>query len=222
MNAPETCLLACELPAECDRKPDAALIGKLAPDLREWVLGKRRARDQWASVVGRLLLMEALRALGAANVRLGDLGRRPDNSPMIPPPFAGSIAHTTEMVVAAAASRGAIGVDLEAGARARRHADEVATFFTASERSVLQGDREGWRMTFVEIWTRKEALAKASGRPLDVVFGQPVMEDALTFDGRAWNLSSLPLARDHCCAIAWDHRPLQPAFSKLALASLVG
>jgi len=212
------CLLACEIANESDTDFESRPIPDVAVEFSKWVIGKCRPRDRWASVIGRLLLLEALRTLGARDISLRDLGRRDDNSPTVPHPFCGSISHTAEMVVAVAAPSGSIGIDIESDKLAPLHSNRICTFFSDNEQLQLKDQNEF--MMFTYLWTRKEALVKATGRSLDEVLRQSVLRDRVFLDGRLWHLRSRCLSLAHHCAIAWDRRPLQLHFRMLNFSTL--
>ena len=211
-------VLACEIANESDADFESRPLPQVEAEFKDWLTNKRRARDQWASIVGRLLLLEALRTLGARDIGLCDLGRRDDHSPIVPHPFCGSISHTAEVVVAVAAAYGAIGVDVESDKLTKEHSDRIQTSFSKEERMYLNGKNA--TAMFAWLWTRKEALVKATGCSLDEVLRVSVLEDQIVLNSRSWYLQSLRLDQMHHCSIAWDHRPLQLKPRMLAFSSL--
>jgi len=210
-------VFTCEIARTSDVAFDVYPIPDVAPELREVLSKKRRVRDRWATIIGRLLLLQALRAIGVRDVELGDLRSGEDGSPVAPYPLSCSISHTSELVAAAVAPFGSVGIDVESEELAKPFVAAAGARFSDSERCRLQGQEE----TFAYMWTRKEALAKAAGRSLDEVLGQSVLGDRLEFAGRTWHLRSRRLGLAHHCALAWDRHPDQLKVHSIDVASLL-
>lgn len=74
-----------------------------------------------------------------------------------------SLAHGQGLSVAVVARTGRIGVDVEPCDRPLHHPEAMAErFFSPAERALWQ-EKGGDAVSFLRIWTRKEALGKAQG-----------------------------------------------------------
>jgi phosphopantetheinyl transferase len=191
----------------------------LAADLARWLSVKKQARDVWASVIGRLLLLRSRHALGADQCRLVDLERLAAGDPKLPTSYCGSISHNEEMVAAVAAPAGAIGIDIEPRELPSDYRRSAASNFSPEERSLLR--EEGGSDLFAFLWTRKEALAKASGHALQDILAFPVLTDDPVLKVRQWHLRSLVLRTTQQCAIAFDQRSLDLRFDEVSFQSLL-
>lgn len=76
-------------------------------------------------------------------------------------------------------------------------------YFSQKERAELTSEDD--HKSFAYVWTRKEALVKATGRSLDEVLSEPVLQHTVRFDNRVWHLHSLHVGSSHQCAIVHDH-----------------
>jgi 4'-phosphopantetheinyl transferase len=103
-----------------------------------------------------------------------------------------NIAHSGSFALCAVAPRGAVGVDIER----RRHVEDidrvVQKFFSAAETAEFRRNDPSARLeVFFRVWTRKEALLKATGQGL-----RPAMDSmdvsAATCAGSAAELSGHP------------------------------
>jgi 4'-phosphopantetheinyl transferase len=150
-------------------------------------IGAERAR--WDAIDGpflrdrfltsRLLVLEAVRAISGPVAALAR--SRPGGPPVVASPAgtAVSLAHTDDVVVAAATTVGAIGIDVERRTRSltRTGGDEPLPF--CSDRELLDLRRaaaDERQRLLVDLWTGKEAIVKALGvglrrdlRTVDVV-----------------------------------------------------
>lgn len=135
-----------------------AALRAIPPALHQQVLSYQDPADRQARLAGKLLLSKMLRISGTAHT-LTDLRYTPDHKPYIEKCFDFNITHTQGLVACAAATAGRIGLDAEL----IRGVDitDYHDVFTPAEWNMLRLDTH--EHTFWDLWTRKEALAKASG-----------------------------------------------------------
>ena len=120
-----------------------------------------------------------------------------------------NISHTDGMVACAVSAGFAVGVDVEHRARASEMADVERHFLSAHERSEWQSKSGTDAETFlVQLWTLKEAWAKAVGLGLQIDFSTV----SFTFDNAQeirmlrdpeWRLCCRVLATGHVVSVAW-------------------
>jgi len=147
--------------------------GRVTPGLPLPAEVRTRARIAWCpvpppygpgeqSAAGRRAAAAALTAAAATE---SAVGRGADGRPLFPPGFAGSISHTDRLAVALVApGAGAVGVDIEDQGRAVTPALIDACTSPAERALCAEAPNEAERrVLFYRIWTRKEALLKASG-----------------------------------------------------------
>jgi 4'-phosphopantetheinyl transferase len=126
-----------------------------------------------------------------------------------------NLAHTGDLALVAITRIGLVGVDVES-VRTIKNADElVARFFSKREDELFQKvPAEQKPVAFFNLWTRKEALLKATGegitRSLNLVEvsflpGEPARLLAISGDAKAaeaWQLKELSPAKEFAGAVA--------------------
>lgn len=117
-----------------------------------------------------------------------------------------NLSHSGPRALLAFARQLPLGVDLERGER-RVDPDEIARrFFDADEADALgRLPAEARRRTFLQLWTRKEAVLKALGRGL--AFGLDRLAFAVADDGGVGPLQRI--AADGGAAAEWNVRALE-------------
>jgi 4'-phosphopantetheinyl transferase len=125
-----------------------------------------------------------------------------------------SVSHTTGWAMFAVSSDFAVGVDLEALDRVTRNTEDLAKF---ADRVLSTNELMVWRAipadqqprALLRAWTRKEALAKATGRGLsDELLATEVALDAAapqsTLAVEHWCICDLPAPEGFAAALAVD------------------
>lgn len=143
---------------------DAALMAMPAA-MRERIMAYRQPEDRQARLAGKLLLRQIFARLGLA-FTLQDVQYTTGSKPYVKngPDF--SITHTKGIVACTCSSSGSIGIDAE-------HIREISLtdyrdLLTDGEWNVVNDSRD--YISFWDIWTRKEAIAKASGQGVNMRF----------------------------------------------------
>ena len=130
-----------------------------------------------------------------------------------------NVSHCLDTVLIAVAHKCKVGVDIEC-ARGSIAVEEIAeTVFSASERQAVNSSiHEAKRMTFLRLWTRKEAYIKADGRgvslPLDHIdvsapTDRVMVLDEATGEWRVlmdWRLRTLAVGPDHAASLATENQ----------------
>jgi 4'-phosphopantetheinyl transferase len=134
---------------------------------------RRSARLRHEAVVSygaqRLLLAQQM-GIGAAAVKIErSLDRKPRLAAPSPAGPAFNASHAGNTLVFAIGGRSAVGIDIEMAER-RLDPDVLASrVMSADEQSALQKlAPAARRRSFLQLWTRKEAVAKADGRGLAI------------------------------------------------------
>ncbi len=200
---------------------DPAALGPLAAALtdaeRAWAArlreGGPRARFVAARAALRRLLAVRL-GCGAAEVPLVTAaGGKPELADGAGAALRFSVSHAGALALVAIAAR-RVGVDVEGPRAIRDPVALAARFFSASERALVEHAPEAERgRRFLELWTAKEAILKATGAGLS---GLPDVEVSLPPDGAAfgiargrerWAVATLRPAADHVAAVAAERLP---------------
>jgi 4'-phosphopantetheinyl transferase len=202
-------LLYLQAPEE-DSAACARVEARLSPEKQDRASRFRFQRDRNAFVAAHGLLRFALRqATGQADWPF-DTG--PNGKPVlaagegaIVPHF--NITHTPGLAACGLTFRGPIGVDAELTGRAVDVAGVAERCFTPEERRRVEAAGSERNQRFIELWTLKEAVAKALGRGLSMdlrSFSVTTDPCAVRFDDGSdplWRLGLTTLSR-HCLAVA--------------------
>lgn len=167
----------------------------------------RLERDRRRFIVARGLLRELLAAQMDARpetlrFEYGEHGK---------PALVGSslhfnLSHSHERALYALSPAADVGVDIEYLRRRADHAALSARYFTPEEQARYTATAESERARFFfERWTRKEAVAKASG--VGLAYGFSTLDTLQADDGRVlrssgWLISDLAVDADYVAAIA--------------------
>ena len=155
------------------------------------------------TATGRALAVQLLMALGGTGWTLEADGQ---GKPVARGPFARhvSIAHSRDMVAAAASAVGPIGIDIEYR-NPTRDLDRLAeAAYGAEERRVVAACGIA---AFYRIWTVREAISKATGDGMALVADRrdrvpPAMTDGRFTAGGEWLLAHDVIAADFSLALA--------------------
>lgn len=124
-----------------------------------------------------------------------------------------NLSHSGDRAICAIARNCAVGVDIEHLDRAVDHESLAWRFFSAREYAELQlipdADR---KCAFLTCWTRKEAVAKATGQGLRLPLNQievtvapaasPQLLNVPDGDAGAWTLHSIDAGHDYVATLA--------------------
>jgi 4'-phosphopantetheinyl transferase len=132
-----------------------------------------------------------------------------------PLPLQFNLAHSVDLALIAVTTLGPIGVDVEEVRPVKDAGDLVARFFSARENGLFQNVAEDRKpAAFFNLWTRKEALLKATGEGItgglnrvEVSFLPGDRAEFLAVDGdaakaRTWTLEALKPAGGFTGAVA--------------------
>ena len=145
----------------------------LAPDERAQVARWRRHADAQRSAAGTFLARHLLAEWLGTTPPDVPLVRTERGKPVLGAPYERSgpwfnIAHSGDWVAVAFSRFGRVGVDVEVPHALPDLPALAASAFLASEcRQVLDGDDEERHRRFFRLWTRKEAMLKATGVGID-------------------------------------------------------
>jgi 4'-phosphopantetheinyl transferase len=182
---------------------DAALqdrwLAELPPARRDALLRRPDDRARHQSLIGSRLLCLGLRHFGHRGDLLASLRYCADGRPALALPIDFSLSHCTGRVLCAVSNCGPVGVDVEA----------VGPLLAAGFPSYLDAAERAWagddHRRFYSVWTRKEAVVKASGgrglADLARVHTGAAAEGA-AFDGRTWQTVDVPVGEGYLAHLA--------------------
>ncbi len=131
-----------------------------------------------------------------------------------------NVSHSGNWILLAI-GRVQVGVDIEKINPQFNFQDILALSFTAEEQGYVQAHMDSQRR-FYQLWTRKEALVKATGKGMDNAFGQVpsldglhvVASDLIGGDGN-WVVRSFAVADDYLATLAYQQIEIAPKFYTL-------
>ncbi|GAB2536891.1 4'-phosphopantetheinyl transferase superfamily protein [Spirosoma aerophilum] len=131
-----------------------------------------------------------------------------------------NLSHSGNWIVLAIA-QGDVGIDIEHLKPDFPFYDLFSTSFSQSEQQFIEaGTKPGNR--FYQLWTRKEALIKASGKGIDEDFvqipslaGQYEVPDNLLGKAENWEVNSFSISSDYAAAVAYSLTLVNPKFYTL-------
>jgi len=158
--------------------------------------------DADASLCGKVLLAEALQSFGRSKTLLNDIEYTEHKRPYINSIGADfNITHSKTMVGLAYAEQGKVGIDIEYMQQIEEF--QFKQFFCQEELSWIGTSIE----RFYTLWTRKEAIIKASGKGVfHELTSINVLEDACEVDGVKYWLHELQLDEKMKSALATTHQ----------------
>ena len=158
--------------------------------------------DSYRYLVGKILLLKGIRQLGYTDLTLSDVCFSKYNKPYLTNGLNFNITHSENIVLCAISRDCQVGIDLEKINSIRTTG--FSHCFTMRERAYIFSSDCSLR-SFYELWTRKEAIAKADGRGLYIsLLDFEVISDIVFLESREWHLIKLSISAEYCCHLATD------------------
>ncbi|QIP11502.1 4'-phosphopantetheinyl transferase superfamily protein [Spirosoma aureum] len=189
------------------------LYAWLQPDERERAARYRRREDQNRFVFGRVMtkvVVSKFTHLDSADIRLvPGVNSKPELVGI--PDFQINLSHSGSWIVLAISSE-SVGIDIEKIASDFPFEDIVSNSFSEREQHYIETSRNP-RAAFYRLWTRKEALSKATAKGMDDDFslipsldGNHCIETSIIGGDGFWAVTSFIIADDYPATVA--HRPI--------------
>ncbi|MBC8757075.1 4'-phosphopantetheinyl transferase superfamily protein [Kordia sp. YSTF-M3] len=157
--------------------------------------------DAHTSLVGKLLLIQALQDIGFPKIDLSVLTYNQYGRPSIPGKIDFNISHSKTLVMCVVTTNGSIGIDVEA----LKPIDKTDFYncWTPTETKAIYTDLEEYN-TFYTYWTKKEAVVKAIGNGLNIPLQDIEITDnqATVLNYGNWHLKEIPLSEQYIAHIA--------------------
>lgn len=160
----------------------------------------QRWQDRQTGLFSRLLLIKGLEAFAIQPAALHDLKYTNYKRPYLDKGIDFNISHSGDWVLCALSDTHQVGIDIEQ-VRSVLIADFEHVLSTA-EKQQIEAAPNPYRF-FYDLWTRKEAVAKAEGSGLLLPFQDINLDkDKARCRGNTWFLKKLPIAPDYSAHLA--------------------
>lgn len=175
-----------------------------------------RWQDQHLHLFGKLLLIEALKKLGCSADELLRLNYNKYQRPFINKHNIDfNISHSDQYAVCVIAENCRVGIDIE-----RKSLIDFRNFknlFTSYEWEKLMETADP-NSFFFHYWCKKESIAKADGRGLNIPLNQiDVTNDCVVVDNNTWHVKNIGIDDNYISYLATDHKYPQIKIQKLML-----
>jgi 4'-phosphopantetheinyl transferase len=138
----------------------AHMLLPLPVEMQHKIMLYKSWQDRQSRILGKWMLLKLLQHFNTAQT-LADIKYTPANKPYLEGDFDFSIAHSGAMVLCAGTLNSKVGIDIEYITPI--HLPDHQEQLTAAEWKYIKA-RPYTTQAFYEIWTKKEALQKATGK----------------------------------------------------------
>lgn len=216
---PQACRVTLYSAFFSERWPDSrftTLLAQLPLALQQQVLRFRRWQDRQCTLLGKLLLLEALSAAGHGPERLAQLRYSAHGRPSLPGAADFNISHSHQAVVCAWSDCGCVGVDIER----KRPANPRDFTLCMSSGQIDQLQRQPRpNLALLELWVEKESVAKAHGVGLNYDFRQlQSQQGRYRIDQSDYWVRPVVLHGDYVCCVSSERADIElevkPAWSE--------
>lgn len=192
-----------------DLLPDNLLqraLSAIPPHIQTSITRYRNKRDQWLTLSGKLLLLHALKQIcPPVNLTIDDVRLTSFDRPYFDHPIDFNISHSGQYSILGITRAGKIGIDIEHIQPI--NSSEIKDVFTPNEWQQIQNDGKGNQM-FYNLWTRKEAIIKATGKGLNMPLNTfDVTGRSLSVENERYELSEIKIDNDYSAHIASNFIP---------------
>ena len=184
-----------------------ALLEPLPAYMQKRIGQFRRWEDAHASLLGKHLLLTALKAYGGSST-LHDLRYSGFGRPYLEGGIDFNISHAGRMVACIVSPQARVGIDVESVRPIQ--IDDFKGQFSEGEWDAIKNAANPLQ-AFYRFWTCKEAILKADGSGLNTALTNLDVTDkkSVMLDGRNWHLQEITSFRDYACHVAADKKGLE-------------
>ncbi|GAC1381009.1 MAG: hypothetical protein NVSMB45_05100 [Ginsengibacter sp.] len=185
------------LPDHLDEEVLNINVGLLPLAISSIINKYKDLNSRWLRVKGKILLKQLLLDMHLVELSsLNSISYSKENKTFLSSEVDFSISHCKNAVICAVTRTGTIGVDIECIIPV--NTKEFEDHFTIKELEMIENDTK----SFFKLWTKKEALAKATG--LGVFFdfkNHEVIKNEITYDNLKYQFEELHLNHETVCFI---------------------
>lgn len=160
----------------------------------------QRWEDCQAGLISRLLLLEGLKEFGICATELSHLKHDSNRRPYLDGPLDFNLSHSGGWVICSISDTHRVGVDVEKVRPVLL--DDFRQVISRTEQEMIKAESEPYRV-FYDLWTRKEAVAKADGRGLFLPFTEIALHHGgANVQGCQWYTCKIAIPDDHAAYLA--------------------
>ena len=156
--------------------------------------------DKQHYLLGKILLLQGMQAVGNTNCRLEDLHYTEFNKPYFSNGFHFNISHSGNYVLCVISDHYEVGIDIEEIKSI--NINEFSDCFTQNEWDCIRNS-DTILSSFYTYWTRKEAIMKADGRGMHIpLMSFEVFNNPSLVDSNSWYTKELTVADGYVAHLA--------------------
>lgn len=186
--------------SQCDKQELFGALQLMPAEISIKIRSLRQPQDQYRGIIGKMLLEKALTKYTDGMISLSDIKYSKFHRPYVEGDVDFNISHSDDFVCCVISKGIHVGVDVE-----RITAIDPTEFeevFTTNERRYIYSSTD-IISTFFELWTKKEAVMKASGQGfLMPAYDVKIENDLAYIQKRSWFLYNLEVSKEYRIAIA--------------------
>ncbi|CAM1365612.1 putative phosphopantetheinyl transferase [Tenacibaculum sediminilitoris] len=176
-------------------------LNQMPPVIQQKIRSYKNWEDAHTSLVGKLLLIQALKDIGLPNVDLSILKYNQYGRPYISEKIDFNISHSETLVTCVINMQGSVGIDVEK----IKPIDKTDFYdcWTPKETEAIYKEPKEYH-TFYTYWTKKEALVKAVGDGLNIPLKniEITANHATIVNNGKWYLKEVLLSEKYIAHIA--------------------
>ena len=177
---------------------------KLPQGIQTQVMRFKRWQDRHSSLLGKILLLEALKQYGYSPDCLKKLSYSPYNRPFLDDSIDFNISHSGEYVVCAVNNDGRVGIDIER--KKSLNFAEFRSYMTTEEWNTMKEVPDQLEY-FYELWTVKESVIKGEGRGLSIpLLDIHWVDETASVYKSLWYIKKIIIDPGYCCHVAANHK----------------
>lgn len=159
-------------------------------------------QDSHASLFGKLLLLKSLEHFGYEKRHLNEIKYTRYKRPFIGNGIDFNISHSGNYVICVTSDEFRVGIDIEKIEPIPIH--DFINQWSKEELEEILACKDVFN-TFYQLWTKKEAVAKADGRGLNVFNNIIVNQQIATIETKRWYIQELKLADGYIVHLVTDN-----------------
>ena len=177
-----------------------SFLHQLPPPKASAIARLSDSKQATASVLGLVLLGQGAKQLGVVDFNYDQLIFSPAQKPTCSLGIEFTITHSANIVACAVNLASPLGIDTET--RAIHNAQILQHVFSDSEQALIQSDNQH----YLDLWVKKEAVAKATGHGLPAMKTIVLDEERAHYNKQLWYLHRLRLDANEVSYLAC-HQP---------------